>query len=262
MAPNASTLASRFSLAALAVPLVALAACGPNNSGSTDTQCRALAATAAQRPAAWTGTVFTIVMENKSRGQILGNSGAPYVNGLAQANAVAAGYHDSYVHPSEPNYIWMVAGENFGILNDDDPTAANTIDSQSHLADQLERAGLTWKTYQESMGAPCGLQSHGTYAVKHNPFAYFTDVALLAGHRVPEGRAITNKVWETLAWTGIGRGFADQLRREAASLPDAAIPELTHVTASVAARLDSERSTAESLSAVHASNELTARQEP
>ena len=91
---------------------------------------------------------------------------------------------------------------------------------------------------------------------------YLTDVALLAGHRVPEGRAITNKVWETLAWTGIGRGFADQLRREAASLPDAAIPELTHVTASVAARLDSERSTAESLSAVHASNELTARQEP
>jgi phospholipase C len=194
MAPNASTLASRFSLAALAVPLVALAACGPNNSGSTDTQCRALAATAAQRPAAWTGTVFTIVMENKSRGQILGNSGAPYVNGLAQANAVAAGYHDSYVHPSEPNYIWMVAGENFGILNDDDPTAANTIDSQSHLADQLERAGLTWKTYQESMGAPCGLQSHGTYAVKHNPFAYFTDVNGWDGTRFQPSARCTEHV--------------------------------------------------------------------
>src|SRR5207237_9335043 len=38
------------------------------------------------------------------------------------------------------------------------------------------QAGLTLKTYQESMGAPCGLRSHGRYAVKHNPFAYFTDI--------------------------------------------------------------------------------------
>jgi hypothetical protein len=26
------------------------------------------------------------------------------------------------------------------------------------------------------MGEPCGLQSHGPYAVKHDPFAYFTDI--------------------------------------------------------------------------------------
>ena len=38
-------------------------------------------------------------------------------------NAVANGYHDSYVHPSEPNYLWMASGENFGILDDDDPAS-------------------------------------------------------------------------------------------------------------------------------------------
>jgi phospholipase C len=70
----------------------------------------------------------------------------------------------------------MVAGENFGILNDNDPGPTNHIASQSHLADQIERAGLTWKSYQESMGAPCGLVSHGGYAVKHDPFAYFDDI--------------------------------------------------------------------------------------
>ena len=152
------------------------AACGPNVSGNTHVECRALTATSATPAGHWTGTVFTIVMENHDRTEILGNRDAPYINQLATDHTVAAGYHDSYVHPSEPNYIWMVAGENFGILNDSDPGPSNTIASTSHLADQIERAGLTWKTYQESMGAPCGLQSHGLYAVKHNPFAYFSDI--------------------------------------------------------------------------------------
>jgi phospholipase C len=163
-------------LAAALAPVALLAACGPNTSGNTSVECRALTATSAQRPADWRGTVFTIVMENHDRTQILGNAAAPYINQLAADNAVAAGYHDSYVHPSEPNYIWMVAGQNFGILNDDDPGPGNAIAADSHLADQIERAGLTWKSYQESMGAPCGLRSHGLYAVKHNPFAYFNDI--------------------------------------------------------------------------------------
>jgi hypothetical protein len=159
--------------------LVAFAGCtGGNTSGSTDSVCRSLStpATTVARPAAFKGTVFTIVLENKSYGDIAGNPQAPYLNKLMKEHAVAAGYHDSYVHPSEPNYIWMVAGENFGILNDDDPNSGNVIMSQSHLADQLEARGMTWKSYQESMGAACGLKSHGLYAVKHNPFMYFADI--------------------------------------------------------------------------------------
>jgi acid phosphatase len=119
--------------------------------------------------------VFTIVMENKSRGDIVGNTSAPYINSMIAGGVLAAGYHDSYVHPSEPNYLWMVAGENFGILDDADPTA-HSIDSTSHIADQLELAGLSWKAYQESMEEPCGLRSHGLYAAKHNPFVYFDDI--------------------------------------------------------------------------------------
>ncbi len=160
---------------ALLLTSCGLSACG-GPAGDTNVECRALAETTGERPPGWDGTVFTIVMENRSYGDIIGSSHAPYINELAAANAIAAGYHDSYVHPSEPNYIWMVAGENFGILNDKDPRPANTIESDSHLADQIERAGLTWKSYQESMGSPCGLQSHGSYAVKHNPFVYFSNI--------------------------------------------------------------------------------------
>jgi len=160
----------------VALALLAPACSGPNDAGNTSVACRPLTTTAAQRPAAFRGTVFTIVMENHSEGQILGSTDAPYINSLAAMGAVAAGYHDSYVHPSEPNYLWMVAGENFGILNDDDPGDDNTIDARSHLADQIEHAGLTWRAYEESMGQPCGLSSHDTYAAKHDPFVYFSDI--------------------------------------------------------------------------------------
>jgi phospholipase C len=153
---------------------LALAGCA-NNSGNTLATCDPLISAPAVAPPHWGGTVFTIVMENHSRGQIFGNSQAPYINSLASQNAVAEGYHDPFVHPSEPNYFWMVAGQNFGVLDDADP-ASHHLGATSHIADQLELAGLSWKAYQESMGEPCGLTSHGRYAAKHNPFAYFDDI--------------------------------------------------------------------------------------
>jgi phospholipase C len=69
----------------------------------------------------------------------------------------------------------MASGQNFDVLDDDDPKNHH-LEATSHIADQVERAGLTWKTYQESMGAPCGLTSHGRYAAKHNPFVFFNDI--------------------------------------------------------------------------------------
>jgi len=175
MISSRSSLSDMSILARPVVVAVALAGCA-NNSGNTLATCNPLVGAPAAAAPSWkAATVFTIVMENKSRGDILGNSHAPYINQLANDNAVALGYHDSFVHPSEPNYFWMVAGQNFGVLDDADPTSHH-LDTQSHVADQIEAAGLTWKTYQESMGEPCGLRSQGRYAAKHNPFAYFNDI--------------------------------------------------------------------------------------
>ena len=146
-----------------------------NTSGNTSESCSTLTATTPSAMPAWKGSVFTIVMENKSRSDIIGNKSAPFINSLLEQGALAAGYHDSYVHPSEPNYLWMIAGENFGVLDDNDPVK-HPIDASGHIADQLELAGLSWKSYQESMGTPCGLTSHGRYAAKHDPFVYFDDI--------------------------------------------------------------------------------------
>jgi hypothetical protein len=158
----------------IAVAVASVAGCA-NTTGNTAVFCGAISAQNSRPSSNWQGTVFTIVMENKSRGDILGNKDAPFINSLAQQNAVAAGYHDSYVHPSEPNYLEMVAGENFGVLDDDDPSSHHII-SSSHIADQLELQGMSWKAYEESMGTPCRLDGAYPYEPKHNPFIFFNDI--------------------------------------------------------------------------------------
>ena len=129
-----------------------------------------------------TGTVVVIVMENTNWSQIKGSSSAPYINSLlthAQASYAKAYYNPPGNHPSEPNYIWIEGGSNFGIRTDNDPTnTANQIWGQDHLVKQLGTKGVSWKTYQENItGTTCPLSSSGKYAAKHNPFIFFDDVS-------------------------------------------------------------------------------------
>jgi hypothetical protein len=88
--------------------------------------------------------------------------------------------------------------------------------------------------------------------------SYISGVAARLGAAPPSDSAATNKTRETLAWTGVGRAFADRLRREAAQLPGPAVPELSRVAGAVATRLESERATAEALSKPHAAAERAA----
>src|SRR4051812_44847974 len=64
--------------------------------------------------------VFIILMENHNWSSIKGSASAPYIN---NALLPIASYADQYynppgIHPSEPNYLWLEAGTNFGITND------------------------------------------------------------------------------------------------------------------------------------------------
>jgi len=64
--------------------------------------------------------VFVIVMENHHYGQIFGNSNAPFVNAYAKSANLAANYF-GVGHPSLTNYLEMVGGSNFGVVNDNSP---------------------------------------------------------------------------------------------------------------------------------------------
>lgn len=123
-------------------------------------------------------TVFIIVMENHNWSDFKDAPNAPYINGtlLPQASH-AEGYNNPPGnHPSLPNYLWLEAGANFGIYDDNEP-AINHQSTTSHLVTQLNNAGISWKTYQEDIsGNNCPLSGVNAYAPKHNPFIYFDDV--------------------------------------------------------------------------------------
>src|SRR5216110_1377522 len=122
--------------------------------------------------------VFVIVMENHNWSQFRGAANAPYINNtlLPQASHAEQYYNPPSLHPSLPNYLWLEAGTNFGILNDDLPSQ-NHQSTSHHLVNLLEAAGLSWRTYQEDIsGTACPLTNVGMYDVNHDPFVYFDDV--------------------------------------------------------------------------------------
>jgi phospholipase C len=121
-------------------------------------------------------TVFVILMENESFSSIKGNSSAPYINSVLLPQASRCEQYYAIGHPSLPNYLWLEAGTNFGIA-DDNPPSSNHQSTTNHLVTLLNKAGVSWKTYQENIsGTTVPLTDSYPYAVRHNPFVYFDDV--------------------------------------------------------------------------------------
>ena len=123
-------------------------------------------------------TVFIILLENESWTEVEGNADAPYLNAtlLSMASRCEAYYNVPDLHPSLPNYLWLEAGTNFGILDDNGPDLDHQ-NTTNHFVSQLNRTGISWKTYQEDIdGKSIPLTDTNGYAVRHNPFIYFDDV--------------------------------------------------------------------------------------
>ena len=126
--------------------------------------------------------VFYIVEENRSFAQIIGNTDAPTFNQLVTQYSLASSYFGTS-HPSEPNYVAMVGGSDFGITNDGS-YVTNRVDAPS-LASQLDAHHLSWKGYSQSLPDagftgtcyPCNSADPSSlYASKHNGFLNFAGV--------------------------------------------------------------------------------------
>jgi hypothetical protein len=137
-------------------------------------------------------TVWVILMENHNwtgnnagaafgAPDIKGNPLAPYINGtLLNTSAHAEQYFNPPGnHPSQPNYLWLEAGTNFGVLADTQPGQPQLTTDQ-HLVRLLENAGISWTAYAEpDFGSPvfdvCPLD-FTFFDVEHLAFVYFNDV--------------------------------------------------------------------------------------
>ncbi len=126
--------------------------------------------------------VFVIMLENHSQSSVIDDVNAPYLTSLAHKYAMADMYF-GVTHPSMPNYIATVAGDNFGLQDDNDQNVVNF--DRTNLVDQLESHHISWDAYMDTLPANKldrfgPTLADGTlvqlYAKKHNPFVLFDDV--------------------------------------------------------------------------------------
>jgi hypothetical protein len=147
------------------------------DSGHTDACCGGDTGSDAT-PASSIQNVFVIMEENHSWSDIKGSSSAPFINGtlLPMASHAEQYFTPPGNHPSEPNYIWLEAGDNLGITADGDP-GSDHRSTTSHLVSQLEAAGISWKAYVEDIdGTTCPLSDSGLFVTRHTPMLFFDDV--------------------------------------------------------------------------------------
>jgi phosphatidylinositol-3-phosphatase len=123
--------------------------------------------------------IVIVMEENKSQTNIIGNKSAPFINQLA-ANGAMMAQSFAEVHPSEPNYYALFAGNT---LVNDNVCPVNGGNTPNLGAELLAR-GYTFAGFAESLPA-AGSQDcrAGKYARKHVPWASFTNIP--ASHSLP-----------------------------------------------------------------------------
>jgi hypothetical protein len=117
---------------------------------------------------AQTKKVMLIILENESFANAMAQ---PYLAEIAKRGALLKNYH-GIAHPSQPNYIALVAGDTLKVSNDHVvPIEGRTI------VDLLEAHGKTWKVYAEDFPGGCSLVTRAKqYARKHNPLISFKSI--------------------------------------------------------------------------------------
>jgi acid phosphatase len=126
-------------------------------------------------------------------------SGMPQLAALAKQFGYTTRYKAA-AHPSLPNYLAIAGGSTFGVHDDKGP-AIHRLSGPSAF-DRAIAAGKTAKSYLDSMPRPCALKATTKYAVKHNPWAYFSDAASRANCNrfdVPSGTPSSGALHDDIA---------------------------------------------------------------
>ena len=112
--------------------------------------------------------VILVILENTDYSQAMAQ---PFFTKLSKDGALFNNYH-AIGHPSQPNYVAMVAGDTLGVSGDGHYDLAG-----NSLVDLLEAAGKTWKVYAEDYPGNCFQgDTSGKYARKHNPLISFKNI--------------------------------------------------------------------------------------
>ena len=160
--------------------IVAMASCG--SGGATSAHGSAGGGNQANH-------VVLVVLENANYAEVVGSADASYLNSLLTEGALATNYYAN-VHPSIGDYFMLTTG-----------AMASTYDAYAgtvgppEIVSALTGAGKSWKVYAEGIPAAGYTGGDtGTYLKRHDPLAYFTDVAgtAAAGNIVPFSQLATD----------------------------------------------------------------------
>ncbi len=124
----------------------------------------------------WFDRIIVIVMENADAPAVLAD---PNFAAVAARGTRFSGSR-ALAHPSQPNYLSMVAGDTFVTDSLVHHVAA------TNLVDLLEPRGITWRAYLEGYPGGCSDVDQATtrglfYVRRHNPFLTFDDIRTNAG---------------------------------------------------------------------------------
>ena len=117
------------------------------------------------------GHVFIVVEENRNYASVVGTGAMPYLDTLIGRYGLATQYYAN-THPSIGNYFMLTVGQ---IVTNND-SYVDTIRGDN-VVRHLVAAGKTWKSYADSLPSVGYTGGNvGTYARRHNPLSYFSDV--------------------------------------------------------------------------------------
>jgi phospholipase C len=142
-------------------------------------------------------------MENHSESSL---SAGPYMSSLAQQCGTASDWQDAgSAYDSEPNYIAAttgLAGSALSSFNCDCPQSSSNQTTADNIFRQVRTAGLTEKSYEESMTTNCSDTDSGDYAVRHNPAVFMTggsDRAACQADDIPMGSNVAGALVDDIA---------------------------------------------------------------
>ncbi len=124
--------------------------------------------------------MFILMMENTNYADVVSLVGGapkvtdnmPYLASLAAEGVLMTDSWGTY-HPSDQNYVAMVAGDTFRF----GPVYYPDFDlPETHIGDLIDAKGKTWRGFVQKMRKPCNLVSQGWFAPDDEPLAQFHDV--------------------------------------------------------------------------------------
>jgi phosphatidylinositol-3-phosphatase len=118
--------------------------------------------------------VILIIEENRSFSSVYPH-GMPWLSRLGDAYGIATRYY-SDESGSLLDYLWLSSGSGERLFGCNGGHCRESITS-NNIFRELNRAGLSWKVYAESLPRPGFMGGrHGHYVKRHNPAAWYSDI--------------------------------------------------------------------------------------